>query len=267
MKNKEDELLSVQYRIEKSGMKQQKLEDRLVSISKELKRSKRNSIIFMILFFLVVIGMSFTMYYLNQDGFNPDSDQAKDTPENIDQIKKMNDSLQEELMKLKTDISDYKEKLGSRVEGNSEISVDSTVVYSIKDTIEDDSKKLKFKKQHCYVKNVFRTNGVIFIEVDYIEYYKGRKAVEKAKENNEAEYDIDKNGDTLYFLYDNYYVSNTNTKLRRLELNDKVRIQSLNQISKGFPLKAFQKIISDNPIMLLEMNDGIVYKITKQKLP
>ncbi|SEK55777.1 hypothetical protein SAMN04487910_0814 [Aquimarina amphilecti] len=267
MKNKEDELLSVQYRIEKSGMKQQKLEDRLVSISKELKRSKRNSIIFMILFFLVVIGMSFAMYYLNEDGFNPSPDQSLDATENIDEVKKMNDSLQEELMKLKTDISDYKEKLSLRTDDIPEVSMDTVITDSSKGKSADDIKKLKFQKQHCYVKNVFRTNGVIFIEADFIEYYKGRKAVKKAKENNDAEYDIDKNGDTLYFLYDNYYVSNTNTKLRRLELNDKVRIQNLNQISKGFPLKAFQKIISNDPIMVLEMNDGIVYKITKQKLP
>ena len=35
-KSKEDELVAIQYKIEKSDMNQQKLENRLISISKEL---------------------------------------------------------------------------------------------------------------------------------------------------------------------------------------------------------------------------------------
>lgn len=263
MKDKEDELLSVQYRIEKSGMKQQKLENRLVTISDELKRSKRNSLIFMIFFLLVIAGMSFGMYYLSKDDSKFISDESVDAKADMDRIQQMNDSLKDELTKLKSDILIYKQNLtaGSNDIENVMLSDSLNLVDST------NTKKKKYTKQHCYVKRVFRNNGVIFIEADFIEFYKGKKAVKKAKENNDAEYDIDKNGDTLYFLYNNYYVSNLNTKLRRLELNDKVRIQNLNQISKGFPLKAFEKIISDNPIMVLEMHDGIVYRITKQKLP
>ncbi|GAA0720366.1 hypothetical protein GCM10009430_20460 [Aquimarina litoralis] len=263
MKDKEDELLSVQYRIEKSGMKQQKLENRLVTISDELKRSKRNSLIFMIFFLLVIAGMSFGMYYLSKGDSKFISDESVDAKADMDRIQQMNDSLKDELTKLKSDILIYKQNLktGSDDIENVMLSDSLNLVDST------NTKKKKYKKQHCYVKRVFRNNGVIFIEADFIEFYKGKKAVQKAKENNDAEYDIDKNGDTLYFLYKNYYVSNLNAKLRRLELNDKVRIQNLNQISKGFPLKAFEKIISDNPIMVLEMHDGIVYRITQQKLP
>ncbi|WP_298540481.1 hypothetical protein [uncultured Aquimarina sp.] len=269
MKDKEDELLSVQYRIEKSGMKQQKLENRLVSISEELKKSKRNSLVFMIFFLTVIAVMAGGIYYLSEKDALFSADQNEDTQVEIDQIQKTNDSLQEELMKLKSDIADYKRGLAYKTDSLSAepTEIDSTDIEGNNRTATDTIKKLKFERNHCYVKKVFRNNGVIFIEADFIEYFKGRKAVEKAKENNEAEYDIDKNGDTLYFLYDNYYVSNTSNKLRRLELNDKVRIQDINQISRGFPLKAFQKIIADKPIMILEMNDGIVYKIKKQKLP
>ncbi|MHA7059136.1 hypothetical protein ACWGOQ_0018055 [Aquimarina sp. M1] len=267
MKSKEDELLSVQYRIEKSGMKQQKLENRLVSISEELKRSKRNSLIFIIFFLTVVIVMGGGMYYLSRDNTTISEDPAENVRVDLYQIKKDNDSLQSELVKLKSDIADYKRGLTTV----GDIDIGTTKLIGTKgisnEATKDSLNKIKFERKHCYVKNVFRNNGVIFIEVDFIEYYKGKKAVEKAKENNEAEYDIDKNGDTLYFLYNNYYVSNENSKLRRLELNDKARIQDINQISKGFPLKAFQKIIAENPIMVLDLDDGIVYKITKQELP
>ncbi|WP_378173473.1 hypothetical protein [Aquimarina sp. SS2-1] len=265
MKSKEDELLSVQYRIEKSGMKQQKLENRLVSISEELKKSKRNSLVFMIFFFAVVILMGGGMFYLSQDKTLISEDFEANTQSKINEVQKINDSLEKELTKLKSDIADYKSGLVSNKDSSL---IETGVNENITTPINNDTiNKSKYTRQHCYVKKVFRNNGVIFIEADFIEYFTGKKAVEKAKEYNEAEYDIDKNGDTLYFLYDNYYVSNANTNLKRLELNDKVRIQDINQISRGFPLKAFQKIIADNPIMILEINDGIVYKITKQKLP
>ncbi len=267
MKSKEDELLSVQYRIEKSGMKQQKLENRLAVISEELKKSKRNSFIFMIFFLIVVFGMAAGILYLSKNDFKLSADKEQDASISLDQIQKINDSLRDELTELKQDIKEYKSNFDVNNKPLTVVtltdSIDSSKQIAEKDTI----KKLKFQKQHCYIKTVFRTNGAIFIEADFVDYFTGKKAVEKAKENNEAEYDIDKKGDTLYFLYDNYYVSNKSAKLRRLELNDKVRIEDINQISRGFPLKAFQKIIADNPLMILEINDGIIYKITKQKLP
>ncbi|MDH7445758.1 hypothetical protein [Aquimarina sp. 2201CG14-23] len=258
MENKEDELLSVQYRIEKSGMKQQKLENRLASISEELKRSKRNSLVFMIFFLTVIAVMAGGMYYLNQNNDAVPLSQEENTQTDLDEIKGINDSLRKELTKLKSDIADYRKEF---------IVVTDSTKTSVVDTTDTDKTKLKYIRKHCFVKRVFRNNGVVFIEVDFIEYFKGKRAVKKAKENNDAEYDINKEGDTLYFLYDNYYVYNKDTKLIRLELNDKIRIQDVNQISNGFPLKAFQRIIKDNPIMIIEIRDGIVYKMTKQKLP
>ncbi|KAA1245358.1 hypothetical protein [Aquimarina sp. RZ0] len=253
MEDKKDELLSVQYRIEKSGVKQQKLENQLISLSEELKKSKRNSLLFMIVFFLVITVLGGGVYFLNKKkDFLSKNEQVDEI--NIKQIQKINDSLREELTKLKSDISDYRKELVS----------DENVI-----TAEDstDTKKLKFEKKHAFVKRAFGQDDVIFIEADYIEYFEGKEAVKRAKEDGNAEYEINKDGDTLYYLYNNYYLNNNNTKLRILELDNRVKIQNVNQISDGFPLKAFQKIISDDPIFVLEINNGIVYKITKQKLP
>ncbi len=262
MKSKEDELLSVQYRIEKSGMKQQKLENRLVSLSKELKKSKRNSLLFMMFFLLAILIMGIGMFYVSRD--DVESSVNEETNTYIEEIKKNNDSLREELNKLKSDIIEYKNRFGD----TTGVISDSSLIK--KDTITNsfDEKKIekKYERRHAIVKKVFRSNGVVFIEADFVEYFEGKNAVKKAKEYGKAEYDINDAGDTVYFLYNNYYVNNINTKLRTLELDENVVIRSVNKISKGFPLTAFQKIIKDNPIMILEMKDGIVYKITKQKL-
>ncbi|GAA4114781.1 hypothetical protein GCM10022393_14530 [Aquimarina addita] len=267
MKNKEDELVSVQYRIEKSGIKQQKLEQNLVSISKELKKSKRNSLIFMIFFITIIVAMAGGMYYLNKNNDAVATDVHEETIDEAARMKAMNDSLQNELTKLKSDIENYRNEFITISDTLSNKISDDNLNAITTDTSGTNTKKTKFSLTHSYVKNVFRSGDVIFIEADLIEYAEGKKAVEKAKQLGKAEYDIDKEGDTLYFLYDNYFIHNPTSQIVRLELDDKVKIQGVNQISKGFPLKAFQKIIADNPVMVLGIHNGIVYHIKQQKLP
>jgi len=261
MDKKEKEIISMHYQMEKTDVKQQELENRLISISEDLKKSKniRNfyfaSII--ILISLIVIGG----YYWVQDSDMDFSGEYEDNQKDLEQLRLLNDSLRKEVVKLKSDISK-----NSIFDG-----LDSTQVHASgndKDIITDQS-KLDFERRYCYVDRVFERNEAIFAEVDFIEYYQGKKAVMKAKEYGDAEYDIDKNGDTLYFLYKNYYINNINSNTKILEIDDRaqVRIDNINQISRGFPLKAFQKIITDKPILILETYNDIVYKITEKKLP
>ncbi|MDY8135678.1 hypothetical protein [Aquimarina sp. 2201CG5-10] len=274
MKDKDkEELLSIQYQIEKSGVKQQKLEDHIASISKELKKRNRNLRI--MLFLAVAVMLTVVSFYLYDKNVSLESSGELDKAKNLEQVTMVNDSLEAEITKLKSDISKYKRETYLNQDSisltNDRISVDelenesTEILISKEDSI--NKAKKKYERRYCYVNEVFRRNGVIFIEVDEIEYFQGKKAVKKAKENGDAEYDINKNGDTLYFLYNNYYISNKDSKVRILELDDKVRIRNVNQISNGFPIKAFQRMIEEKPILVLEVNNGIVYKITKQRLP
>ncbi len=253
MDKKEEEILSMHYQIEKTDIKQQKMEDRLMSISKELKKSKRISNLYFSLIVGLIVLMAAGSFYLIKNDASFSSENANE----IEKLQVINDSLQQELIKLRTDISEQRE---SEAILNDSLRIEN-------DSINGKSTS-KFKRQYCYVTRAFKSNDAIFVEADFIEYYEGRKAVKKAKEYGEAEYDIDKNGDTLYFLYNNYYIHNQNSTARILELDDKARvsIENINQISDGFPLKAFQKIIKENPILILETNNGIVYRITQQKL-
>ncbi len=258
MDKKEEELLSMHYQIEKTDVKQQKLEDRLLSISKDLENSRkvRNFYFaFIILLMLVLIIGSF--YVTN--GFKNFSPIDEDV-EQLDSFKNLqitNDSLLKEVTVLKENVSVYEKNF---------LIIDSAAINA--DTVNNKSKS-KFERKYCYAKKAFRSNDAVFIEADFIEYFEGKKAVIKAKEFGEAEYDIDKNEDTLYFLYNNYYIHNQNDRTKILELDDRVRVKidNINQISNAFPLKAFQKIIADKPILILEVSNGVVYGITEQKLP
>ncbi|WP_103068431.1 hypothetical protein [Aquimarina sediminis] len=279
MNKKEEELLSMHYQMEKTDIKQQRLEDRLMFISEDLKRSKNIRNFYFIFIIVLMLLLAVGSFYIVMDKDNEGAAATEKKTDQIDRLLVANDSLQQEIIKLKTNILEYQNQKFSKTLD----SIDGTTHGVIGDDKKDggignmnipkraneDKKDLKFERQYCYINKVYQSNDVVFIEADYIQYYQGKKAVRKAKEYGNAEYDIDKKGDTLYFLYNNYYIHNQSSRLRVLELDDKakVRIGNINQISYGFPLKAFQKVISDKPVLVLEINNGIVYKITEQKLP
>ncbi len=257
MDKKEEEIISMHYQMEKTDVKQQELEERLMSISEDLKKSKNIRNFYFTFIIILICLIAIGGYYWAQDNDVDLSGEYEDNQKALEQLKLLNDSLRHEVVRLKSDISN------SSIFG----SLDS-ISGNNKDTITDQS-KLDFERRYCYVNKVFERNDAMFAEVDFIEYYQGKKAVMKAKEYGEAEFDIDKNGDTLYFLYKNYYINNINSNTKILEIDDRaqVRIDNINQISRGFPLKAFQKIITDKPILILETYNDIVYKITEKKLP
>ena len=280
MDKKEEELLSMHYQMEKTDIKQQRLEDRLMFISEDLKRSKniRNFyfIFIIILMLLLTIGSFYVVF--NNESTSTDTI-SSETPKDVNLLLLENDSLQKEILKLKTNISEYKNEESFNKVDSADGMINEGVIGDIenrglnnmkleKDTV-GTKPKLKFERRHCYVNKVYKSNDVVFIEVDIIEYYQGKKAVKKAKEYGKAEYDMDKNGDTLYFLYNNYYIHNQSSRSKILELDDKARVKvdNINQISYGFPMKAFQKVILDKPILILEISNGVVYRITEQKLP
>jgi cell division protein FtsB len=274
MDKKEEELISMHYQMEKTDIKQQQLEDRLISISEDLKRSKRRRNFYFVFILVLILLLTLGSLYLilNKKG-NSTSDLFIKKDVDIQQLVLENDSLQREVYKLKSNISKYQyEELSNKEDSVISLSDHDLGIKKKKEDNITDSKgksKRKFEKKYCYINKVYKSNDVVFIEVDIIEYYRGRKAVKKAKEFGEAEYDLDKNGDTLYFLYNNYYIHNQSSSPKILELDDKarVKIDNINQISSGFLLKAFQKVIADKPVLILEINNGIVYKITEQKLP
>ena len=262
------------YQIEKTDIKQQQFEDQLKSISSDLKGSKKirnyyfGFIIFLILF---IAGGSFVLMR-SENGLSIDNN----SPKKDDEIKQLlieNDSLQRALDSLKRIVNNQERVLEQDSLDMAYIDND-TILKSATKFSEDSlgnkkTEKKKLERRYCYIHKAYRSNDAIFLEVDVIEYYEGKKAVKKAREYGKAEYDIDNNGDTLYFLYNNYYIHNQSSKSIILELDEaaKVKIENIHQISNGFSLKALQKVILDKPILILEIDDGVVRRIVQQKLP
>ncbi len=291
MTKKEDELLSIQYQIEKTGVRQQRLEEGYESVTAALKKSKRNNRIVLGLFLVtILIGAALVLGYNNnllqqfKSKFitgTSNEDKANSISE-IDVMQEANDSLQIELAKLKSEITVYKSKIKQQeqqqlinpLENTLPPIVDTnlvnTTIQEKSPTIKKETKKeivkSKYRKQYCYPVKAFKRDDVGFIEVDYIEFFEGNRAVREARKHNKAEYDFNAKGDTIFFLKTNHFINNKNKKLRILELDDNVRVLGVNQVNNGFSIKSLQSIVARKPILLLETNDGIVYRISEKKI-
>jgi hypothetical protein len=83
---------------------------------------------------------------------------------------------------------------------------------------------------YCYINDVIYQDDNTYLKVDFIQFFLFDKAIEEAKKRGAAEYDIEENGDTTYFVYNDYYIANDNPKLRIFKLTDSVDIKLLEEL-------------------------------------
>ena len=124
---------------------------------------------------------------------------------------------------------------------------------------------------YCYIKRIYDEDGDTYLEVDFVQFLKGDEAVEIAKREDEAPYDINENGDTIYFVYNDYYISNQNPKLRTFKLSPDVKIDLLNfgvnEKIKDNDLASLKKKELEFSPMIITSESGIVNDIVEQYIP
>jgi hypothetical protein len=129
--------------------------------------------------------------------------------------------------------------------------------------------------RHCYIKKIFSENDRTYIKVDYIEFLTGEKAIEIAKEDGQAEFNISEFGDTIYYVLNDYYIINKNNKLRTFELSSDIVIELFYytetnyeiQHLKNTDLKKLEEHIKNHPILVIEIIVGIVRSLKEQYTP
>lgn len=132
----------------------------------------------------------------------------------------------------------------------------------------DTSKSIKY----CTIKKLFNKKGTSFVTVNYIDYLTGDKALEKAKLNGDADYEINKDGDTIHFLNTDHYISNHNTKSITLELISDIKIElwnypENNSLFNKVSIQELDSYLSNNPLMILKIKNGIVIEMKEKYLP
>lgn len=78
---------------------------------------------------------------------------------------------------------------------------------------------------YCYIVDVINNNNFTYLKVDFIQFFISNNAIEEAKKRGEAPYDIDENGDTTFYVNNDYYIANDNPKLRLFMLTDSTDIE------------------------------------------
>jgi hypothetical protein len=126
--------------------------------------------------------------------------------------------------------------------------------------------------KYCFIKNLTEKNGKYYVIADFVDFLTDEKAIEKAKQNGDADFDVNEKGDTIYFVYNDYYVSNVNPKLRTLELIPEIRIQLWNYpknngIFNAVNINELKDHLSSEPIMILKIKNGIVIEMREQYVP
>jgi len=78
---------------------------------------------------------------------------------------------------------------------------------------------------YCYIEDVINHDNFTYLKVDFIQFLMDDKAIEEAKKHGEAAYDIEENGDTTFYVNNDYYIVNDNPKLRLFMLTDSTDIE------------------------------------------
>ena len=109
------------------------------------------------------------------------------------------------------------------------------------------------------------TNGKFFIiKADFVQMLTGQNAVKAAKIAGEAEYDINKNGDTAWYVPNDYFVVNSNSAIRQLRISPTAQIylvkkggsalfkSSLSKLKNNFTGKLFRLFLRKNEVIKVE---------------
>ena len=109
------------------------------------------------------------------------------------------------------------------------------------------------------------TNGKFFIvKADFVQMLTRQNAVRAAKRAGEAEYDINKNGDTAWYVPNDYFVVNSNSAIRQLRISPTAQIylikaggsalfkSSLSKLKNNFTGKLFRLFLRKNEVIKVE---------------
>jgi hypothetical protein len=120
----------------------------------------------------------------------------------------------------------------------------------------------------------FTTRTIQFIDADFIQFLYEKKAVEAARKHKDAEMEV-KNGDTTYYVLNDYYVLNENTRIRKLALSPDVTCYTLSYSAPRVVLEktSLEKLTenynknNDNYYILILDKNNVVTSIKEQYVP
>lgn len=122
----------------------------------------------------------------------------------------------------------------------------------------------KAKQEIALITAVTAQGKNIIITADFVQMLTGKAAVEAAKKAGEAEYDINKKKDTVWYVPNDFFVLNSNPAIRQLQISPAAQIflvktggsalvkSSMPKLKNNFMGKLFRLTLRQNEITKLE---------------
>ena len=120
-------------------------------------------------------------------------------------------------------------------------------------------------KQEIVLITAVKTKGKdLIIDADFVQMLTGKAAVDAAKKTKDAEYDINKKKDTVWYVPNDFFVLNSNPAIRQLQISPAAQIflvktggstlvkSSMPKLKNNFMGKLFRLTLRQNEITKLE---------------
>ncbi|MBU3108850.1 tetratricopeptide repeat protein [Clostridium gasigenes] len=144
-----------------------------------------------------------------------------------------------------------------------------------------------FDEKYCYVKNIYKSNGKTFIDVDLVEFFRDDKAIEESKKDN-INIAISMTEDGSGFIYSDHYIRNNLINLTTYDVSEKsifnllsyeINQETINSNDTStVTYDKFESYInshanisdSKNPrplLCIIKLKDNVVYDISRTFTP
>jgi hypothetical protein len=129
-------------------------------------------------------------------------------------------------------------------------------------------------RNHGYVRRFYQEQGQYYLTVDYIQFLHGEAALAAARRKGDAIAEV-QNGDTVYSVFNDYYIINDNPQLRTLRLADQATLTFWRSGKNGLEQYAATpaEVLAQTPDVLrlspfiVETRQGLVTSATEQYVP
>lgn len=129
-------------------------------------------------------------------------------------------------------------------------------------------------RSHGYIRRFYQQGGQYFADVDYVQFLSGEAAVAAARRKGDAAVDV-VNGDTVYSVFNDYYIVNDNPQVRTLRLDPQATFTFWRTGKNGlerFPalpakLQAnIPRTLTLSPF-IIETKQGVAVRLDEQYVP
>lgn len=129
-------------------------------------------------------------------------------------------------------------------------------------------------RSHGYIRRFYQKENRYYVDVDYIQFLSGEAAVAAARRKGDAAVDVVK-GDTVYSVFNDYYIVNDNSQVRTLPLAEQVTFTFWRAGENGLERvpASLAKVQAQIPKVLflspfiVETKQGVVTSVAEQYVP